>query len=206
MLWPCWQSRTHGSVWATRRTVGDTRRAVRAVERDPSGIHALSHLDAALTNLNEFDLDGTERDIVEWALWFHDAIYDPTAADNEERSAVLAEEQIDHHLPDSMVAEIARLVRLTAGHVVEAGDQLGGIMIDVDLSILGAPADAYDEYTVGVRREYNHRGDDDFREGRGTFLEGMLDRSQIFNTARGIELWEIRTRTNLVRELARYTP
>jgi len=164
--------------------------------------HALSHLDAALTNLDEFELDDTDRDILEWALWFHDAIYDATASDNEELSAVLAEQQIDDHLRGTMVAEIARLVRLTAGHVVEPGDALGGIMIDVDLSILGSPADAYDTYTAGVRHEYGHRSDDEFRDGRGMFLEGMLGRDQIFNTPRGIELWEIRTRTNLVRELA----
>lgn len=164
--------------------------------------HSVTHLDAALTNLDEFEVDDTDRDIVEWALWFHDAIYDATATDNEERSARLAEQQIDDHLPEDMVAEVARLVRLTAGHLVAPGDRLGGIMIDVDLSILGAPADAYDKYTQGVRREYSHRSDDDFRDGRSTFLAGMLDREQIFNTQRGVELWEIRTRTNLVRELA----
>lgn len=164
--------------------------------------HALSHLDAALVNLDEFELASTELDIIEWALWFHDAIYDPTAADNEERSAVLAHEQIDHHLPVSTVDEVARLVRLTAGHVVDPGDRIGGIMIDIDLSILGAPSDVYAAYAIGVRHEYSHRNDDDFREGRGTFLEAMLARDQIFNTPRGIELWEIRTRTNLVTELA----
>ena len=167
--------------------------------------HSLSHLNAALGHVHEFDLDHNDTTVVEWALWFHDAIYDATATDNEELSAVLVEEQLDHHLPDAMVLEIARLVRLTAGHIVEPADRIGGVMIDIDLSILGAPADVYDAYTVGVRHEYSHRTDDEFREGRGTFLEAMIARDQIFNTPTGIQLWEIRARTNLVRELTALT-
>lgn len=162
--------------------------------------HAPSHLEAALAALDRFDLDDGSRLVVEWAVWFHDAIYDATAADNEQRSADLAHRRLRGHLPDGDVDEVVRLVLLTAGHLVEPGDALGAVMIDVDLSILGADAERYRAYTVEVRQEYAHRSDGDWRTGRGRFVSGMLARGHLFHTEEGRRRWEAAARRNLAAE------
>src|SRR5437762_2672828 len=53
--------------------------------------HNLDHLADVLATVGA--LGGQARDLaaVRFAAWFHDAVYDPRAADNEERSAAWAE-------------------------------------------------------------------------------------------------------------------
>ena len=86
------------------------------------------------------ELMDSERRVLTWAIWWHDAIYDPRASDNEARSAELAKRELrdlDATLHER--DEVARLIRLTAGHEVEAEDRLGEILVSIDLAILGAP-------------------------------------------------------------------
>ena len=56
--------------------------------------------------------------------------------------------------------EVVRLVLLTAGHEVEPGDRNGAVLVDADLSILGAPPERYARYAADVRAEYAHVDDD----------------------------------------------
>ena len=54
---------------------------------------------------------------VELAVWFHDVIHGPRAVNDEEASAVLAEWSLTLvGAAPATVAEVARLVRLTATH------------------------------------------------------------------------------------------
>src|SRR4051812_36368693 len=52
--------------------------------------HTLDHLLAMLDTLAALPLPAASQPAVQLAVWFHDAIYDPKASDNEERSAAFA--------------------------------------------------------------------------------------------------------------------
>jgi predicted metal-dependent HD superfamily phosphohydrolase len=76
-------------------------------------------------------------------------------------------------------------------------------MLDVDLSILGAPWEEYEAYARGVRQEYvpavtTARR---FRIGRSQFLSGMLKRPHVFLTPEARRQWDDRARANMRREL-----
>jgi predicted metal-dependent HD superfamily phosphohydrolase len=134
--------------------------------------HSRSHIERCLTLLEEVEgLDAAERRVLTWAIWWHDAVYDPRAHDNEARSADMAKASL-RDLGASLHEreEVARLIRLTAGHEVEEGDRLGELVVSIDLSILGDPADDYDAYARNVRAEYAHVPDELWRAGRAQVL------------------------------------
>lgn len=160
------------------------------------GYHDLRHVTEVLARLAELGEAGNAELVL--AAWFHDAVYDD-AGDNEERSARLAETQL--HGTDADVAEVARLVRLTAHHDPAPGDRNGEALCDADLAILAAPPERYREYAEGVRREYAAFADADFRAGRLAVLEDLAAREALFRTAHAREHWEPRARENLAREI-----
>lgn len=148
-------------------------------------------------------LTDDERRVLTWAIWWHDAVYDPSAGDNEARSAELARRDLPAlgATPDE-VAEVARLVQLTAGHETAPGDQLGAVMVSIDLAILGAPAADYDAYVAQVRAEYAHVAEPLWRQGRGRALQRFLDAPVIYPDPELRRSRETQARANLRRELA----
>lgn len=165
--------------------------------------HTAEHLQSVLWVVDQQSGSADDLSAVRLAGWFHDAIYDPRRMDNEEASALLAEATLpDLEVPPARVAEVARLVRLTATHDPLPGDHNGGLLTDADLAILAAPPEAYRTYTVGVRREYAHLSDQAFAEGRAAVLNNLLGLPRLYHTPILRERWEEPARTNITWELA----
>lgn len=179
---------------------------VEAYEEPHRGYHDVRHLAEVLERIDVLlgsePESNVERDAVLLAAWFHDAVYDPDG-DNEERSAALAERELTRTgLPPRLVAEVARLVRMTATHRPPDRDAAGGVLCDADLGILAADEERYDQYVRGVRQEYGHLSDADFRAGRTAVLRALLEPPTLFRTGFAREHWEERARRNIERELA----
>jgi predicted metal-dependent HD superfamily phosphohydrolase len=164
--------------------------------------HTTEHLAAVLDHVDELADEAGDAEAVRLAAWFHDAVYDPSRGDNEERSAVLAERMLaDTDLPAETVAEVARLVRLTTTHDPRDDDRNGAVLCDADLAILAAPPDRYAAYAASVREEYAAVPDDAFRAGRAEILRSLLELPALFRTALARERWEAAARHNLQTEL-----
>jgi predicted metal-dependent HD superfamily phosphohydrolase len=162
------------------------------------GYHDTRHLAEVLDRLDELTGGAPAVELV-LAAWFHDAVYDGTASD-EERSARLAETELAGEPVD--VAEVARLVRLTAAHDPAPGDTSGALLSDADLAILAAPPARYAEYVAGVRRDYATVPEEEFRAGRAAVLRDLLGRQRLFRTDHARRHWEPAARANLAAELA----
>jgi predicted metal-dependent HD superfamily phosphohydrolase len=164
--------------------------------------HTAEHLAAVLDHVDELAAEAGDAEAVRLAAWFHDAVYDASRGDNEERSAVLAERMLaDTDLPAVTVAEVARLVRLTTTHDPRDDDRNGAVLCDADLAILAAPPDRYAAYAAAVREEYAAVPDDAFRAGRAEILRSLLELPALFRTALARERWEAAARHNLQTEL-----
>ena len=171
---------------------------------DPSrGYHDTQHLAEVLARLDELAENGTlfDRVPVGLAAWFHDAVYDGER-DAEERSAAWAEDALADLAEPAVVAEAARLVRLTETHRPDDSDANGCALSDGDLAILAAPPERYAEYVVNVRREYSHLADDVFDAGRAGVLRDLLAKPALFHTAYARKHWEDAARTNMEAELS----
>jgi predicted metal-dependent HD superfamily phosphohydrolase len=164
--------------------------------------HTLQHLSECL---NEFD---ASKDLacdvvaVEFAIWFHDAVYDPHASDNEERSAELARKCLSEGgaRPD-LVAAVVTLVIATKNHIVSDHPD-SALLIDIDLSILGQPVARFVEYERQVREEYAWVPKILFKRKRAAILRNFLDRPRLYNTDLFFRKYEESARANLRKSLS----
>jgi predicted metal-dependent HD superfamily phosphohydrolase len=165
--------------------------------------HDLDHLRDCLAELDGVPANGADRDLVEAALWFHDAIYDSRAGDNEARSAEWATRALaELGIPPAVADDVARLVRLTR-HADPAPDPSGRLLCDIDLAILGHAPERFDAYDRRIRDEYAWVPEPDFRAARAAVLSGLLARSPLYQTEHFRRLYETAARTNLGRVLER---
>jgi predicted metal-dependent HD superfamily phosphohydrolase len=175
--------------------------------------HTLEHVDAVLDALDRLSAPEPATPATRLAVWFHDAIYQGVPGDDEDASARLAEEQLTMlGTPPEVVGAVSAMVRATASHVEAAldvdidTDTGTALVLDADLSILGAEPDDYDRYTRAVRAEYAHVPDDRFAAGRRAVVESLLARDRLFLTDAGAALFEAAARLNLARELDELRP
>ena len=141
----------------------------------------------------------TDPNAVKLAIWYHNAVYDPTAADNEMRSAALAESILmgaGCHL--EWASRVASLI-LWARHDWPADDLEAQLVQDIDLSILGQPAPRYEAYEQRIRQEYCRVPEPEFARKRATLLERFLARPRLYHTTSFYEKYQAHARSNLLR-------
>jgi predicted metal-dependent HD superfamily phosphohydrolase len=164
--------------------------------------HNLRHLHEVLTIIDQLATVAQDLSAIRFAAWFHDAVYDSWANDNEERNAELAESVLRRFsLAPDLIANVQRLILLTKRHDAAADDGDGHVLLDADLAILGADARRYDDYSWAIRREYAWVAEDAYRSGRSAVLEGFLKRPNIYRTAVLSQSHECPARHNIQREL-----
>jgi len=166
--------------------------------------HTLEHLAEMFRVAGRLAPQTDDPAAVQLAIWFHDAVYDPRAKDNEARSVDLAVATLGAlGAPAAVTSHVARLVLATA-HLTE-GDPAAGrdaaVLLDADLAILGAGEERYRRYAADIRREYAFVPDADYRAGRAAMLRAFLARPHIFRTPVMVEEGEARARENLANEV-----
>jgi predicted metal-dependent HD superfamily phosphohydrolase len=165
--------------------------------------HDRRHLAEVLSALRELTT-GRELPVdVVCAAWFHDAVHDG-GDDDEQRSAALATRVLTGlGVAPDVVAEVARLVRMTLTHDPAADDVAGALLSDADLAVLGADPGRYERYAADVRQEYAHVDDAAFRAGRTAVLRDLLERPRLYRTEEGHRRWDAPARRNLQAEITR---
>jgi len=172
------------------------------------GYQDTSHLAEVLEHVDALAGHADDPDAVRLAAWFHDAVYDATGAPgaDEEASAGLALHRLRAlGVATARVAEVARLVRLTATHDPDEDDRDGAVLSDADLAVLARDQAGYAAYVAEVRREYAKVPEPAFRAGRAAVLRHLAAAPTLFRTPTGRARWEAAARANLEAELAELT-
>jgi predicted metal-dependent HD superfamily phosphohydrolase len=164
--------------------------------------HNAEHLEECLAWWDASGCTAARSAELELALFFHDAVYDPRATDNEARSALLLR-SLAATADSEAVARIEALVLSTARHDVAVGD--AALLSDIDLSILGAPPARYARFERAIRQEYAHVDDASYARGRARVLRGFLERLGIYRTPFFGARLEAQARNNLAHALASLT-
>lgn len=164
--------------------------------------HALQHLGECLDHLARERAHAQRPGEIALALFFHDAVYELQANDNEARSADWADRALaDAQVPADAIARVHALVMATCHNAVpiEPDAQL---LVDIDLSILGAPSARFAEYEAQIRREYAHVPPEVFEPRRHRILGTFLARQPIYQTPGVHARCEAQARINLAGALA----
>lgn len=141
---------------------------------------------------------------VYWAMWFHDMCmsFDPlSAAKDEELSAAMAVTMAvtcahGAGLSASFKSTVHRLIMATA-HLKPPAQVDEAILVDADLSMLGAERPNFERYEAQVREEWSHVADASFCRGREKVLARFASMPRIFTTDTAYGLWEDRARDNI---------
>lgn len=167
--------------------------------------HTLQHLRECLHAFDAARTLARRPAEVELALWFHDAVYDVHRDDNEERSAEWAAMAMRNAgLQDAAVQRVHALIMATK-HKALPSDIDAKVLVDVDLAILGAAQERFDESDTQIRREYAHVPEPAFREGRCSVLRSFLERPRLYATEAFHQALEKQARRNLARAIARWS-
>jgi predicted metal-dependent HD superfamily phosphohydrolase len=193
--------------WKSLNASGDglalMQKLTSAYEEPQRKYHTVQHLSECLYLVGK-NLDlAVEPAEVEIALWFHDAVYNVKASDNEARSADWAEVSLrEAGIGQERIDRVRQHILATRHTALPEGqDQM--LLVDIDLSILGAPRPRFEEYEAQVRAEYGWVPAFLFRRKRRGILAEFLARNPIYNTPRLRESLEGRARENLAYSLER---
>ncbi len=164
--------------------------------------HNMNHINHCLREFDKVKDQLKDPLAAELALWFHDVIYDPKRADNEELSAEAALIcLVDCNAPPQLVLKVVAHILATKQHRTITNDPDQPYVLDIDMAILGQPEDVFDAYDSQIAQEYNFVSEDAYRNGRRAVLE-RFDRP-IFKTLFFRNLYEAAASTNLQRAITR---
>ncbi|MBP3957097.1 hypothetical protein J8F10_17670 [Gemmata sp. G18] len=174
--------------------------AYSAVERY---YHNLEHIGEMFRVVERLTPTVEDPNALQLAVWFHDAVYDSRAKDNEQRSGELAVDLLGPiGVPASAINRIVQMIWATA-HAAEApGGRDTQVLLDADLAILGASEERYARYARDIRKEYSWVPDPEYRAGRTAVLTKFLAAPRLYHSPIMFEEGEERARTNLRNELA----
>jgi predicted metal-dependent HD superfamily phosphohydrolase len=176
---------------------------VRAYSEPHRAYHNLRHIDDCLRLFDDVQRLALRPIELEMALWFHDVVYSPRAKDNEERSAEWARGVCRRaRFAPEFEAGVATLI-LATRHDAPPSTPDAGLVVDIDLSVLGRPPAEFDAYEAAIREEFRWVPDLLFRPGRAKVLQSFLARPAIYTSDFFRDRYERQARANLERSLSR---
>ena len=178
------------------------KRLIKAYSETHRYYHTVAHIEAMLIHFDKVRNLADSPDEVEIAIWFHDAIYNPLSSSNEIDSAQWAKDFLISSGGEATVAErVYELIMATKhdGKIVENDHKL---IVDIDLTILGANESVYDEFEVNVRKEYKLIPSVIFRKKRIAILMSFLEEEAIYKLDYFKENFEVLARENLNRAIS----
>lgn len=198
---------------ARRNRLGNAREAfdkdiIASYDRTERTYHNLAHLADCFQKFERVRWFFRCPDVVEFAIFYHDAVCFPGAFDNEERSvALFTRMAYARALPDDLVTEVSKCILATKRHVADpvcAPDI--ALFVDIDLSILGTKSCQYDDYAQAIRAEYLGviPYEDSWALHRTAFIDELLaGRPTVYLTPIFRSMFEERARANLMEERSR---
>lgn len=195
LLWSALDARGDSAAWHARLVANYSEPA--------RHYHTLDHLHDCLLEFDAVQSVARQPALIELALWFHDAVYDPRSSANEEASAQLAGECLEAaDVAEETTETVRRFILCTKDH--QPGDSKdAALLIDIDLATLGQDEVRFLRYEREIRAEYAWVPEAIYRQKRREILSGFMQRPALFRTTPFRVRYEQAARTNLQAALKR---
>jgi len=167
--------------------------------------HNWNHVEQCYRVANEI-YNGNIPKEIEFAICYHDSIYDPYSKTNEEDSAMLflrehAVTNGEWFDKDLVVSCILNTKNHFADTNAVKNKEIIDTFLDIDLSIFGTEREYYiNRYSNVIESEYYATPGTVYREARKTFLENVLKSNRIYK-AKLMQKYEEKARENIRNEI-----
>jgi len=192
------------SVYTSDKTIQDDAFQILKQKCSEKGrfYHNLSHVKTLLTLLESLKDKIQDHNVIRFSIWFHDIIYDTKRNDNEEESARLTSEILGRLQVNTERRKMVRdLILATKDHRGRNLTSDAKLFLDMDLAILGASEEVYNEYSRAIRKEYLWISEPMYRKGRKKVLKSFLERERIYFTDEMKIRYEEQARKNMDSEI-----
>lgn len=159
--------------------------------------HTLQHLSECLALADQDKALGQHPAEVAYALWFHDAVYELDRHDNEQECANWARASLTAAGVQADVADRVSASIMATCHSDRPSSPDAQLVVDIDLAILAAAPDRFEEYERQIRVEYQHVPEQIFLTKRRAVLSSFLERPHIYLTPTYAQRFESAARHNL---------
>lgn len=166
--------------------------------------HNLQHIATLLDLSSRFRDQIDRKNLVDFAIFYHDFDYDPTSSENETGSAVKAAAVMrDLGFKANEIQIVCDYILATRSHQIAPALNYPDLLwfLDFDLSILCADSSEYKRYVEMLRIEYAVFPNAVWMAGRKSFILETLSKSFIYSTAEFRSKGEELARANLEEEL-----
>jgi len=163
--------------------------------------HTLGHINHCLDQFDQVSHLLKQPDAVELSIWYHDIIYHPGAADNEQRSADTFKQQTDSLFPLEFCNVIYAQIMATLHDQSEILDHDTRYLVDIDLSGFALPWPEFIQDGENIRHEMKSQTDAVFDAKQKSFYLYLLDRPRIYLSEYFFDKYEAKARQNIKDKL-----
>lgn len=163
--------------------------------------HDMHHILECLSHFDQIRAQLQQPALVELALWFHDAVYDPKAHDNEQQSAILCQQLCADFLTVEQLETVSRWILATRQHLPGNEPDLNALL-DIDLAILAAPPARFAEYQQQIRQEYAWVEQRLYQHKRRAVLAQFYQMQPLYQTRYFQQHHEAQAKHNLAQALS----
>jgi len=184
------------------RNIENVFRAIcRAYQQEHRAYHTLQHLEECFDLLDELKIIDVN---IEFALWFHDFVYEPKDENNELKSAIAFCKLCKKWINTTKLSDIVPFLCIlkTQHDIDRENDVVPPLICDIDLAILGSSPQRFAEYQRQIRQEYVWVSEEIYQIERKKVLQNFLERDRIYLTEQCYTRFEAQARENLKNAIA----
>lgn len=144
--------------------------------------HSQQHIEDCLKLFDHIKTELNNPDAVELAIWYHDAVYQLNANDNEQLSANLFMQHSEGVFEAALRHQVYEHILATLHDGSAMLDHDSKYMVDIDLSSFSMPWEKFIQDSQNVRKEMQHIPDEEFYPKQCAFQQSLLRHGRFYQS------------------------